>query len=58
MALSTASERVAQSQDFRSKLEPLGVIGASLAGPAFAEFQKSEIAKWGKAVAGSGMKIQ
>lgn len=57
-ALSSASERVAQSQDFRSKLEPLGVIGTSLVGPAFAEFQNGEIAKWGKAVRGSGMKIQ
>ena len=33
---------------FRGKLEPLGVTAvASLGGSAFADFQKSEIAKWG-----------
>jgi tripartite-type tricarboxylate transporter receptor subunit TctC len=57
-ALSKASGSVAQSRDFQSKLEPLGVIGASLTGPAFAEFQKGEIDKWGKAVRGAGLKIQ
>jgi tripartite-type tricarboxylate transporter receptor subunit TctC len=56
-ALSKAAERVAQSRDFQSKLEPLGVVGASLVGPAFAEFQNGEIAKWGKAVRGAGLKM-
>lgn len=57
-ALSKAAQSVAQSRDFQSKLEPLGVIGASLTGPAFAEFQKGEIEKWGKAVRGAGLKIK
>ena len=57
-ALSTAAQRVAQSRDFQSKLEPLGVIGASLVGPALAEFQRGEIEKWGKAVRGAGLKAQ
>jgi tripartite-type tricarboxylate transporter receptor subunit TctC len=56
-ALSKAAQGVAQSRDFQSKLEPLGVIGASLTGPAFAEFQKGEIEKWGKAVRGAKLKM-
>lgn len=57
-ALSTAAQKAAQSKDFQSKLEPLGVVGASLTGPAFAEFQQGEIAKWGKAVRGAGLSIK
>jgi tripartite-type tricarboxylate transporter receptor subunit TctC len=57
-ALSKAAESVAQSRDFQSKLEPLGVVGASLTGPAFVDFQKAEIDKWGKAVRGAGLKIK
>ncbi len=57
-ALSKAAQSVAQSQEFQSKLEPLGVIGADLTGPAFAEFQKGEIEKWGKAVRGAGLKVK
>jgi tripartite-type tricarboxylate transporter receptor subunit TctC len=57
-ALSKAAQSVAQSHDFQSKLEPLGVIGASLTGPAFADFQQGEIEKWGKAVRGAGLKIK
>ena len=57
-ALSKAAEQVAQGKDFQGKLEPLGVIGASLVGPALAEFQKGEIEKWGKAVRGAGLKPQ
>ena len=46
------------SDAFRGKLEPLGVTAvASLGGSAFADFQKSEIAKWGKAVQDAGVKI-
>jgi tripartite-type tricarboxylate transporter receptor subunit TctC len=50
-------ERIAASDGFREKLEPLGVSAGNLAGGAFAEFQKSEIAKWGKAVQDAGVKI-
>ena len=57
-ALSNAAQSVAQSRDFQSKLEPLGVIGANLTGPAFAEFQKGEIENWGKAVRGAGLTVQ
>lgn len=57
-ALSKASASVAQSRDFQSKLEPLGVVGASLTGPALVEFQKGEIEKWGKAVRGAGLKVK
>jgi len=51
-------ERIAASDAFRSKLEPLGVSAGSLAGPAFADFQQSEIAKWGKAVKDAKVKIE
>lgn len=57
-ALSNAAGQVAQSKDFTGKLEPLGVVGTNLVGDAFAEFQKGEIKKWGKAVRDSGMSIQ
>jgi tripartite-type tricarboxylate transporter receptor subunit TctC len=50
-------ERIAASDAFRGKLEPLGVSTGNLAGSAFAEFQKGEIAKWGKAVQDAGVKI-
>jgi tripartite-type tricarboxylate transporter receptor subunit TctC len=51
-------ERIAGSDAFRARLEPLGVTAvAHLGGKAFAEFQNSEIAKWGKAVQDAGVKI-
>lgn len=49
--------RIAASDAFRSKLAPLGVTPVTdLAGAAFADFQRSEIAKWGKAVRDAGVK--
>jgi tripartite-type tricarboxylate transporter receptor subunit TctC len=49
--------RIATSDGFRSKLEPLGVTPVThLAGATFADFQRSEIAKWGKAVRDAGVK--
>jgi tripartite-type tricarboxylate transporter receptor subunit TctC len=42
--------RLVPSDAFRNKLEPLGVIPTVLTGSEFAAFQRSEIAKWGKAV--------
>ena len=52
---SSASPR---SDAFRSRLEPLGVTAvATLGGPAFADFQRSEMAKWGKAVHDAGVRI-
>jgi tripartite-type tricarboxylate transporter receptor subunit TctC len=50
-------ERIVRSDSFRTKLEPLGVIPTTLIGSAFAEFQRSELAKWGKAVRDSGATI-
>src|SRR5215470_13761421 len=51
-------ERIASSDAFRNKLEPLGVTAVTgLGGARFAEFQKSEIAKWGKAVQDAHVKI-
>ena len=47
-------ERIVRSETFRGKLEPLGVLPTSLTGNAFAEFQRAELAKWGKAVRDSG----
>jgi tripartite-type tricarboxylate transporter receptor subunit TctC len=51
-------ERIGGSDAFRSRLEPLGVttIG-NVGGTTFAEFQRGEIAKWGKAVKDAGVKI-
>jgi tripartite-type tricarboxylate transporter receptor subunit TctC len=52
-------ERIAASDAFRGKLEPLGVTAvADLGGDVFAKFQKSEIAKWGKAVQDAQVKIE
>jgi tripartite-type tricarboxylate transporter receptor subunit TctC len=51
-------EQIAASDAFRGKLEPLGVTAVgSLGGGAFADFQKSEIAKWGRAVQDAHVKI-
>jgi len=51
-------ERIAASDGFRSKLEPLGVTAVSnLGGTAFADFQKRELAKWSKAAQDAHVKI-
>jgi tripartite-type tricarboxylate transporter receptor subunit TctC len=52
--LSGEIEKIAQSAEFRGRLEPLGVVPAALSGGAFAEFQRTELLKWGKAVRDSG----
>jgi tripartite-type tricarboxylate transporter receptor subunit TctC len=50
--------RIAASDAFRSRLEPLGVTpDATLGGTAFADYQRSELVKWGKAVQDAGVKI-
>jgi tripartite-type tricarboxylate transporter receptor subunit TctC len=57
-ALGAEIERIAGSAAFRSRLEPLGVTAvATLSGPAFADFQRGELAKWGKAVQDAGVRI-
>jgi tripartite-type tricarboxylate transporter receptor subunit TctC len=55
--LASEIERIVQSDAFRSRLEPLGVIPAVLSGDAFSKFQQSELAKWGKAVRDAGIRI-
>jgi tripartite-type tricarboxylate transporter receptor subunit TctC len=57
-SLVAESERIAASNAFRQKLEPLGVTAvAGLSGAAFADFQKSEVEKWGKVVKDANVKI-
>jgi tripartite-type tricarboxylate transporter receptor subunit TctC len=52
-------ERIAASGAFREKLEPLGVTAvADLGGSTFADFQKREVAKWGKVVKDANVKIE
>jgi tripartite-type tricarboxylate transporter receptor subunit TctC len=49
---------ITASESFRSKLEPLGVTVPDISGAAFAEYQKAEFVKWGKAVKDAGVKIE
>jgi tripartite-type tricarboxylate transporter receptor subunit TctC len=51
-------EKIIQSDAFRSRMEPLGVLLKDLTGEAFAEFQRSELVKWGKAVRDTGTRIE
>ena len=53
-ALGSEIERIVRGEAFRATLEPLGVLPTVLTGRAFAEFQASELAKWGRAVRKSG----
>lgn len=57
-ALVAEIEKIVRSDVFRSKLEPLGVSPTVLSGAALAEFQRSELAKWGNAVRQSGATIE
>jgi tripartite-type tricarboxylate transporter receptor subunit TctC len=50
-------EGIVRSEAFRSRLEPLGVFASTMSGDAFAGFQRSELAKWGKAVHDAGVRI-
>lgn len=57
-ALIADIERIAGSDAFRERLEPLGVTAVSgLAGAAFASFQSSEVEKWAKVVKDAQVKI-
>ena len=57
MATSLAVQiaKVVYSELFRGKMEPLGVRPTVLTLGDFAEFQRAEIAKWGKAIHDSGV---
>jgi tripartite-type tricarboxylate transporter receptor subunit TctC len=46
-------ERIVRSDAFRERLGNLGVQPATLREP-FADFQRAELAKWGRAVQDSG----
>jgi tripartite-type tricarboxylate transporter receptor subunit TctC len=56
LATSLADEiaRVVRGDAFRGRLESLGVVPTVLSRADFAEFQRHELAKWGKAVRESG----
>ena len=46
--------RVVRSDAFREKVQPLGVAPVALSRGDFSDFQRRELAKWGKAVRASG----
>jgi tripartite-type tricarboxylate transporter receptor subunit TctC len=50
-------EKIAEGAAMRDILGPLGVAPRTLTGDAFAEFQRSEADKWGKAVRDSGATV-
>jgi len=52
--LNSATERVVHSAPFQERLGPLGVQAMGGSRAEFAQFQKREIEKWGKAVRASG----
>jgi tripartite-type tricarboxylate transporter receptor subunit TctC len=52
--LSRDIDQVVRGEAFRTNLEPLGVLPTVLTGRAFAQFQATELTKWGKAVRDSG----
>jgi tripartite-type tricarboxylate transporter receptor subunit TctC len=56
-SLVAAVEQIVRSDAFRSKLEPSGVIFSALTGGAFADFQRGELSKWGKAILDSGAAV-
>lgn len=50
-------ERIVRSEEFKEKLGSLGISPVSLNGEAFDSFQRTELAKWGKAVRDSGASL-
>jgi tripartite-type tricarboxylate transporter receptor subunit TctC len=55
--LSAEVEKISHGAALREKLQPLGVTPRGVTGPAFADFQRTEMAKWGKAVRDSGATV-
>jgi tripartite-type tricarboxylate transporter receptor subunit TctC len=47
-------EQVVRSDAYHGKIASLGVLPTAMSGEAFVEFNRSELAKWGKAVRDSG----
>ena len=56
-ALAEAIERIVRGNAFRDALGPLGVLPTVQTLGAFGEFQRGELAKWGKAVRDSGATV-
>ena len=56
--LATEIEKIVMSESFRNRMEPLGVHPTAVTLNAFADFQRSELAKWGKAVHESGATVE
>ena len=50
-------EKIVRSDSFRDRMTPIGVLPAVLTLAAFAEFQRAELKKWGKAVNESGATV-
>jgi tripartite-type tricarboxylate transporter receptor subunit TctC len=55
--LTAEIEKIVLSESFRNRMEPLGVHPTALTSNAFADFQRSELAKWGNAVRESGATV-
>ena len=56
-SLSGEIERIVRSNAFRDRMVPLGVLPTVLTLGAFADFQRNEMSKWGKAVSDSGATV-
>ncbi|HEX2826906.1 MAG TPA: tripartite tricarboxylate transporter substrate-binding protein [Burkholderiales bacterium] len=56
-SLTAESEKIARGPGFAEKLVPLGVAPTARTLGAFADFQRAELAKWGKAVRDSGATV-
>ncbi len=56
-SLAADSERIVRSSGFHDKLSALGVVPTVLTLGAFADFQRAELVKWGKAVRDSGAHV-
>jgi tripartite-type tricarboxylate transporter receptor subunit TctC len=57
-ALADSVEKVARGDKFHDTLAQLGVVPTPLTLAAFGDFQRREIAKWGKAVRDSGATVE
>jgi tripartite-type tricarboxylate transporter receptor subunit TctC len=55
--LSAEIRKAVQSEELKTRLQDIGIEALGLGPEEFAAFQKSEIAKWGKAVKESGAKV-
>jgi tripartite-type tricarboxylate transporter receptor subunit TctC len=56
--LAAETRRAVEAAGFRARLVEIGVQTADAAAPAFADFQRAEIVKWGRAVQDSGVTLE